>query len=81
MVSVHSSDRDCNAKRIETELRSWRTKKFDYSGTGSGISRSRLNEIQDRSWTGSCVDGLDGTTLCMCCKQFPSEGSRENALW
>ena len=34
----------------------------------SGISRSRLNEIQDRSWTGSRVDGLDGTTLCMVCK-------------
>ena len=38
-LSVHSSDRDCNAKRIETELGAWRTRKFDNSGTGSGISR------------------------------------------
>ena len=31
-------------------------RKFGNSGTASGISRSRLNEIQDRSWTGSRVD-------------------------
>ena len=29
---------------------------------------------------GSCVDGLDGTTLCMGCEQLSSEGNRENAL-
>ena len=43
------------------------------------ISRSRLNELHDRSWTGSRVDGLDGTTLCMGCKQLSSEGNRERA--
>ena len=58
----------------------WRASEFDNSGTASGILRSRLNETQDRSWTGSCVDGLDGTTLCMSRKQFSSEGHRENAL-
>ena len=42
--------------------------------------RRRLNEIQDRSWTGSCADVLDGTTLCMGCQQFPCEGYWENAL-
>ena len=31
-------------------------------------------------WTRSRVDGLDGTTLCMDCQQFPSEGNRGNAL-
>ena len=36
--------------------------------------------MYDRSSTGSCVDGLDGTTLCMGCKQLSSEGNRENAL-
>ena len=50
------------------------------SGTASGISKSRLNEIQDRCWNGSCVDGLDGPTLCMGCKQLSSEGNQENAL-
>ena len=69
-VSIHSSDCDCNAKRLERqkawkELGARRTIEFNNSGTASGISRSRLNEIQDRSWTGSRVDGLDGTTLCM----------------
>ena len=29
---------------------------------------------------GSRVDGVDGTTLCVGRKQFPSEGNRENAL-
>ena len=29
---------------------------------------------------GPCVDGLDGSTLCMGCKSFPSERNRENAL-
>ena len=67
-------------KRLERDLWAWRTSEFVNSGTASGISRSRLNEKQDRSWTGSRVDGLDGTTLCMGCKQFPSEGNRENAL-
>ena len=47
----------------------WRTSEFDDSGI------IRLNEIQDRSWTGSCVDGLDGTTLCMGCKQFQVMGT------
>ena len=60
-MTIHSSDRDCNAKR--RGLGAWRTSKFDNAGTASGISRSRLNGIQDRSWTGSCIDGLDGTTL------------------
>ena len=41
-----------------------RTSEFDNSGTASGISRSRLNEMQGRSWTGS---------------QFPSEGNQGNA--
>ena len=77
---MHSSDRDCNAKRLERDLGAWRTSELDNSAAASGIPRSRLNEVQDRSWTGSCVDGLDGTTLCMDCKQFPSEGNRENAL-
>ena len=67
-------------KRLERKLEAWRTREFDNSGIASGISRSRLNAIQDRSWTGSRVDGLDGTTLCMGRKQFPSEGNRENAL-
>ena len=58
----------------------WRASEFDNSGTASGILRSRLNETQDRSWTGSCVDGLDGTTLCMSRKQFSSEGNREQRL-
>ena len=58
----------------------WRTGEFDNSGTASGISRSRLNETQDRSCTGPRVDGLDGSTRCMGCEQFPSEGNRENAL-
>ena len=44
-------------------LGAWRRSKFDNAGTASGISRSRLHGIQDRRWTGSCVDGLDGTTL------------------
>ena len=39
------------------------TSEFDNSRTASGISRSGHNEIQDRSWTGSCVDGLDVSTL------------------
>ena len=73
-VLIHSSDCDCNAERLERELGAWRTSEFvDNSGTASGISRSRLNEIQDRSWTGSRVDGLDGTTLCMGCEQLSSE--------
>ena len=79
-MSIHSSDCDCNAKRLERELGAWRTSEFDNSGTASGISRSRLSEIQDSSWIGSCVDGLDGATLCMGRKQFPSEGDWENAL-
>ena len=79
-VSIHSSDCDCNAKRLKRKLGAWRTSEFDDLGTASGTSRSRLNEIQDTSWTGSRVDGLDGTTLCMGRKQFPSEGNRENAL-
>ena len=58
----------------------WRTSEFDDSGTASGISRSRLNELQDRSWTGSRVGGPDGTTLCIDCKQLSSEGNRENPL-
>ena len=57
-----------------------RTSEFDNSGTASGNSRSRLSEIQDSSWIGSRVDGLDGATLCMGRKQFPSEGDREKAL-
>ena len=40
-----------NAKNLERELGAWRTSEFDNSGTASGISRSRLNKIQDRSWT------------------------------
>ena len=60
-------------RRLERELGAWRTSEFDNSGAASGISRRRLNEIQDRSWTGSRVDRLDGTTLCMGRKQFPSE--------
>ena len=79
-VSIHSSDCDCNAKRLKGELGAWRTSEFDDLGTASGTSRSRLNEIQDTSLTGPRVDGLDGTTLCMGRKQFPSEGNRENAL-
>ena len=54
-------------------LGAWRTSEVDNSGTASGISRSSFNEIQDRSWNGSRVDGLDGATLCMGCEQFPSE--------
>ena len=77
-MSFHSSGRDCNAKRLERELGTWRTSDFDNSGTG--ISRSCLDEIQDRSWTRSFVDGLDGTTLCMGCEQLSSEGNQENAL-
>ena len=50
-VSIHKSDCDCNAKRLERELGAWRTSKCDDSGTASGISRSRLSEIQDRTWT------------------------------
>ena len=65
---------------FEREFGAWITSEFDHSGTASGISRSRLKEIQDRSWIGSRVDGLDGTTLCMGCKQCSSEGNRENAL-
>ena len=68
------------SKRLERELGPWRTSEFDNSRAASGISRSRLNEIQDRSWTGSRVDGLDGTILCMGRKQFPSERDWENAL-
>ena len=79
-VSIHSSDCDCNAKRLERELGVLRTSEFDKSGTASGILRRHLNEIQDSSWTESCVDGVDGTTLCMGCKQLPSEGNWENAL-
>ena len=41
--------RDCSAKRLEMELETW--SEFDDSGTASGISRSHLNEVQDRSWT------------------------------
>ena len=78
-MSIHSSDRDCNAKRLERELVAWRKSEFDNSGTVSGISRSRLNETQDRSWTGPCVDGLDGATQCMDCKQLSSEGNQDNA--
>ena len=78
--TIHSSDCDCNAKRLERELGAWKTSEFDNSGTASGISRSRHNETQDRSWTGSCVNGLDGTTLCMGCKHFPSEGNRGERL-
>ena len=43
-------------------------------GTASAISRSRFNEMQDRSWTRSCVGGLDGTTLCVGCKQLKGTG-------
>ena len=46
---IRSSDCDCNAKRLEKELGVWRTSDFDNSGTASGISRSRPNEIQDRT--------------------------------
>ena len=45
------------------------------------IQGRRLNEIQDRSWTRSCVDGLDGTTLCMGCKQLSSERTWEKRTW
>ena len=54
-VSMHSSGCDCNAKRLEGELGVWRTSEFDNSRTAWGISRSRLSEIQDSSWIGSCV--------------------------
>ena len=37
-------------------------------------------KYKTENWTLSCIDGLDGTTLCMGGKQFPSEGNRENAL-
>ena len=33
------------------ELGMWRASGIDDSGTASGISRSRLNDIQDWSWT------------------------------
>ena len=79
-VSIHSSDCDCNAQRVERELGAWRTSEFDNSRTASGIPRSRLSEIPDSSWIGSCVDGLDGTPLCRGRKQVPSEGNWENAL-
>ena len=79
-VSIHKSDCDCNAKRLEREFGAWRTSEFDDSGAASGISRSRLNEVQDRSWTCTCADGLGGSAQCMGCEQFPSEGFRENAM-
>ena len=80
LVTVPLRLGDCNAKRLEGTLGAWRTSEFDSSGTASAFSISRLNEIQDRSWTRSCVGGLDGTTLCMGCEQFPRGGNRENAL-
>ena len=43
-------------------------------------ARSRLNEIEDGSWTRSRLHGLDCTTLCIGGKQFPSDGNRENPL-
>ena len=67
-------------QKVEREFGTWRRSEFDDSGTASGISKSRLNEIQDRKCTRSCVDGLDGSKLCMGCVQFPSERYRENAL-
>ena len=36
-MSIHSSDRDCNAKRLERELGAWRTSEYDDSGPVSGI--------------------------------------------
>ena len=76
-MSIHKSDCDCHSKRFERELEAWRTSEFDDSGTASGISRGRLNEIQDRSWTGSRVDGLEGSAQCMGCKHFSSERTWE----
>ena len=58
----------------------WRTSEFDDSGTASSISRSRLSDIQDSCWIGSCVDGLDCATLCMGREQFPSDGYRGERL-
>ena len=37
-VFLHSSDCDCNAKRLERELGMWRKRKLDDSGTASSIS-------------------------------------------
>ena len=49
----------CNSKKARkgVSLGSGERADLTNSGTASSISWSRLNEIQDRSWTGSRVDG------------------------
>ena len=69
-----------NLELFERKLETLKTSEFVNSGTASDMSRSRLNEIRDRSWTGSLVDWLEGTTFCIGCKEFPTEEIRENAL-
>ena len=68
------SDCDCDAIRLERELGAKRTSKFDDSGTAASISGSRLSEIQDRTWTRTRADGLDGSAQCMGCINFEVKG-------
>ena len=58
---------------LERELGAWRTSKFDDSGTAESIPGSHFSEIQDRNWTLTCADGLDGSAGCMGCEQFLSK--------
>ena len=71
-MSIHSSDRHCNATRLERKF--GRGERAIIQGQLSGISRSRLNEIQDRSWTGSCVDGWT-VRHCMVVNNFQVKGT------
>ena len=69
-----------NLELFEMELGVWRTRLRYNTGTASGMSRSRHNEIQSRIWTGSLVDCVDGTTSWLGHKPCPILGNRKNAL-
>ena len=78
---IHSSDCDCNARRLERELGALEKRaKLIIQGQLRAFRESHLNEIQDRSWTRSCVDGMDGTTMCTGWKRFPGEGNQRERL-
>ena len=81
-VSIHKSDCDCNAKRLERELGAWRTSEISIiqgqlRAFREAVSMKYKTEVgPDHMLTG----WMNGTTLCMGCEQFPSEGNWENAL-
>ena len=76
-MSIHSCDRDCNAKRLGRDLGAWRTR---IQGHLRAFREVVSMKYKTEVGPDHVLIGLDGTTLCMGCKQFPSEGNREDAL-